>query len=292
MQETTTPPPATDDGQQKKNKSDLKGILIIAALLVLCFIGFGMYAVIDGGVFTNDSENQLAESKEKSDNDTNADKDEQENLGKDDDKDIDNKGENKKKSKSKSKDVDTTKSLISPYLGLLDDNLLFDIFDLWSYERTDLYIAYLNAKKENNLTGNSIEYDLLEQEYKYLFGSDKTIEKTDYDDGFHAFYYHNDSKGGFFEVDSVGGGGTSNILFSIEKTTRYEGDKAVVEVYHEHISNCSDTIKTYCTNANLNGYYTKMNSDIKKVIEDNDVTVYKMNFYKDGDHYVLKSITE
>ena len=274
----------------KNNKSNgengWKIVAIMALIVAICGLGVGVYALIDVRVSVDELKGQLANGEKKSNNSSNANKGVSRGTNKNVDKDA-----NRGSDTNKDNDTITTESLVKPYLGILHDSLLFDIFDLWSYKKTDLYVAYLNAKKENSIVGDTIKYSLLEQKYKYLFGSNKTLEKADQEDGFHAFYYQNNNEGGVFRVKNTGGGGTGDLLISVVKSTRRDGNSIVVEVYHGHPVKCSDVVKKNCTNTKLQGYYTEMNSDIQKIVNVKGITVYKMNFLKDGDHYVLDSIT-
>ena len=181
-------------------------------------------------------------------------------------------------------------NLISPYLGTF--TYLNDIFDHEFNETTKFYVAFNNLKDVYR-RGDSITYDDINKEYKYLFGDSKDLDKVNYREGYSVFIYKDkDWGGGEFVINRLGGGGTMAGLFSVVKDAYYDDNDIVVEVYHDSIGVCGVSDEDdYCFNDN-SVYRTIIDDEMSQIIENNSnrIPVYKMIFMSNGDHYYLNSI--
>ena len=182
-------------------------------------------------------------------------------------------------------------NLINPYLGVF--TYLNDIFDHDFNENTKFYVAFNNLK--DVYKGNdSITYDSINKEYKYLFGDSKDLDKTNYREGYNTFTYETENwGGGKFVIERSGGGGIGTHVFSIVKDAYYDGDNIEVEVYHGRTTGCGmdGGDDTYCLDGN-GGYHTVSDAKIEQLIDDDRTEVYKMTFVNGGDHYYLSSISK
>ncbi|MBR3172467.1 hypothetical protein IKF21_00905 [Candidatus Saccharibacteria bacterium] len=182
-------------------------------------------------------------------------------------------------------------NLIKPYLGTF--TYLNDIFDHEFNENTKFYVAFNNLKDVDR-RGESILYDEINKEYKYLFGDSKDLDKTNYEEGYNIFTYNTESwGGGKFTVEQLGGGGIGVHVFSIVKDAYYDGDSIIVEVYHGRASGCGmdGGDDTYCLDGN-GGYHTTSDTKIEQLFNDDRTEIYKMSFTKNNDHYALDSINK
>lgn len=182
-------------------------------------------------------------------------------------------------------------NLINPYLGTF--TYLNDIFDHEFNENTKFYVAFNNLKDVFR-RNDSIVYDDINEEYKYLFGDGKDLDKTNYQEGYSIFTYEpEDWGGGKFIIEQSGGGGIGTHVFSIVKDAHYDGDNIEVEVYHGRATGCGmdGGDDTYCLDGN-GGYHTTSDAKIEQLIHDDRTEVYKMVFVESGDHYALSSIVK
>ena len=136
----------------------------------------------------------------------------------------------------------------------------------------------------------TVQYDDLNSEYKYLFGSDQEIEKRDYESLYGDFTF-TEEQGERFKVSLGGVGGTGATMFSVVKSAKYEDDNLIIDVYHDRAHWCEseDQIgNDYCVKA----YSVPKSEAINDFIKDfaDKIPVYTMTFAKDDGHYVLKDI--
>lgn len=273
----------TDDEKTKMSKKQIIG-LVVLSLIALGGVLFGVYGmnsqndkIAELTTRATEAENELAEwglEVDEYDDDEVEISDEVEIIG---EGEISN---------------ELAQNLIDPYLGTF--TYLNDIFDHEFDETTKFYVAFNNLKDVYR-RGDSIVYDNINREYKYLFGDSKDLDKIDYKEGYNIFTYEDkDWGGGDFVVNRLGGGGTMAGLFSVIKDAYYDGDNIVVEVYHDSIGVCgASDEENYCFNDN-SVYRTVIDDEMDQIIENNSdrIPVYKMIFMSNGNHYYLNSINK
>lgn len=183
-------------------------------------------------------------------------------------------------------------ALVDPYLvdfGAFENVLNYD-FDV----NAKMKIAFDNigARQIESMDANewsvTVRYDDFDKKYKYLFGSDQEIEKRSYNSPyFMGLTYDRE----YFKAVLSGYGGTGGTMFSIIKGARYDGDKLLVDMYHDIARWCvtlDNEAKDYCIDAPHLDTENKIENLIKNFAD--RVPVYTMTFAKDGDHYILRDI--
>lgn len=184
------------------------------------------------------------------------------------------------------------RNLIEPYLGTFV--YLDDVFDYEFNENTKFFLAYLNTDRNADVGNEAVMYNAINNEYKYLFGDEKDLDKTNYEAGYRVFTYVNDSGLERFNVVLSGGGGTGATLFSVIKEANYDNDSIEVQVYHGHTFSCEILENDgYCldvSSRDVESYYTAMTPEIEKLVDDERTETFKMTFVKNNGHYVLNAI--
>ena len=198
---------------------------------------------------------------------------------------------------------DLAQSLIKPYIGMI--GYYGNVFSIGLNNDTKFYIAYSNLNNNDlfvlaNGTTKAFNYYAINNKYKYLFGSDESVEHREYKIENTTFRYdsneYNDNQSVFL-IDISGIGGIGRAMFDVVKSAKYEdGGNVAVEVYHDSISVCSFNYNDgYCIDA---GDYQAAVIDsidqynMRDLIEKfaDRIPVYTMTFVKDDGHYVLNNI--
>lgn len=278
------------------NKSTPTGLIVCMVLLVLIAIGgvgFGVWQMMQG----QNKDAQIADLKTQVANCANAGDDSTENVtvacpdG---------------TSTEIVKNVitnDLAQTLINPYLesfGYLN-NLLDYSFD----DDAKIIVAFQNINPyethshdgENGFELYKVYYNSLNDKYKEMFGSSKSLEKKDYDAGHSISFSYSDDNGEYYDVLPFYGGGAGEAMFSVVKSANYDDGSIIVQVYHDLVSICfeEDTNDGYCIdagglqNAVVNSVDQYNMSDLISEFAD-DIPIYTMTFVKDDGHYVLSNV--
>ncbi|MBR3132231.1 hypothetical protein IKG33_02380 [Candidatus Saccharibacteria bacterium] len=186
----------------------------------------------------------------------------------------------------------SAQTIVNPYLkgfGTFNNILDFE-FDTNAKIKVAFDNVGANRVLSTNVEGEwaiKVRYDDLNEEYKYLFGSNQELEERDYDAPYYDFkFIDQDPK--LFKVSTGGIGGTGGTMFSIVKKAYYNDDNLVVEVYHGTAPWGDGEEDEPCV-----APYSLANSEeVSRYIEENadSIPVYIMTFIKDSKHYVLNNI--
>ena len=196
---------------------------------------------------------------------------------------------------------DLAQSLIRPYIGMI--GYYGNILSLGFNDDTKFYVAYDNLNDNaifNPLDGGNqtISYYTINNEYKYLFGSDENVENRDYNVENVEFSYianENNSNNSQYEIIVKGIGGVGSAMFDVVKGAKYDGDNILVDVYHDKNTVCDINYNDgYCVDTDKQGAVVdsidqyNMRDLIEKFAD--RIPVYTMTFVKDDGHYVLNNI--
>lgn len=271
---------------EKKSNTGLILAIVICAVLAAGGIGYGAWATVSGNSQNDSLRKQVNDLKQQV-NDLAG----EEVYNETDATIVDN--NEAVVIAEKTIDNNLAQSLINSYLKTF--NYLSNMLDYEFNEDVKAEVAFKNVEPGYSLTESRVGYYDLNKQYEELFGG--TLEKRDYTAGHSDMLkYVGNAGDGSFEVSFYEGGGAGNALFSVVKNAKYDGQNAVVEVYHDKITVCEvDANDGYCIDAK-GKMSTVIDSieeyNMKELIEkfSDRIPVYKMTFTKNNGHYVLSAV--
>ena len=157
----------------------------------------------------------------------------------------------------------------------------------WYYEQNN--DGYMRTKNgvANYCSGyghNIIPYDMLSNNYKYMFGSDKTIEKKDY-----GSYVYLSKYDGYVNLPYHDGTGGGEVFLKEIKKVESKNDKLLIYVYMDEfglVDGNSNKVKVGDKQIDVTDTIEK---DIIEKYSD-EVNVYKITFNIENNHYVFNKI--
>ncbi|MBR3236375.1 hypothetical protein IKF92_01710 [Candidatus Saccharibacteria bacterium] len=277
MQPTTSPTPSAmptnpnTEGPKTKKSNGLIIATVFCAILAVAGIAFGIYSFLQLNDKTAENDKLKAQI---------------ESAGIE--PGISDASDNKASGQTISNAV--AQNIIEPYIR--DFYYVNNVFDHEFSEDAKVEIAYLNVwptfvTSSPESDDKIINYYSFNETYQELFGSNAELAKKNYKKDYTADFKYDDSLQSFI-VNQGGSGGTGELMFSIVKSARIDGENLLIEVYHDKILLCdAEPNDGYCFNPDD----TPIRADNAIFQNFTDkIPVYKMTFVEDSGHFVLKDI--
>ncbi len=278
--------PVVDD--KKKNGNGLKVATVIACIMAVCGIGFGVYGMVQ----SSQKDSEIA--KLKGDNSTQNTVNQDDNTDTNVDRNVISVAEAEK--------------ILAKYIGEGNNTIAYGLnasYNTFTSDFNDQQEAFLtyssisdNEKEtvscveeryeKGDCTGKSISYDLMSEKYQSLFGDYSSIEKKNYT--FQNFFYlvYDDDINAYREFILPGGGSSPVVAAHKVASVKKAGENMVVSLIFAELNTDVEVAAGICGPTSLSGGLGVTEDTLNEMV--NSMSIYEFTLSPYNGSYVLTSV--
>ena len=275
----------------KDKPNDKKGwkiATVIASILAVCGIGFGVYGMVQ----SSQKDSEIA--KLKGENSTQNTVDQDDNTDTNVDRNVISVAEAEK--------------ILAKYIGEGNSTKAYDLNSSYNTFTSDFndqqkvfltYSSISDNEKETvscveeryergDCTGKSISYDLMSEKYQSLFGDYSSIEKKNYT--FQNFFYlvYDDSINAYREFVLPGGGSSPVVAAHKVASVKKAGENIVVSLIFAELNTDVEVAAGICGPASLSSGLGVTDDTLNEMV--NSMSIYEFTLSPYNGSYVLTSV--
>lgn len=278
--------PVVDD--KKKNGNGLKVATVIACIMAVCGIGFGVYGMVQ----SSQKDSEIA--KLKGENSTQNTVDQDDNTDTNVDRNVISVAEAEK--------------ILAKYIGEGNSTIAYGLNASYNTFTSDFnsqqeafltYSSISDNEKETvscveeryekgDCTGKSISYDLMSEKYQSLFGDYSSIEKKNYT--FQNFFYlvYDNSINAYREFILPGGGSSQVVAAHKVASVKKAGENMVVSLIFAELNTDVEVATGICGPTSLSGGLGVTDDTLNEMV--NSMSIYEFTLSPYNGSYVLTSV--
>ena len=278
--------PVVDD--KKKNGNGLKTTAVIACVVAVCGIGFGVYGMAQ----SLQKDTEIAKLKEGSLTQNIIDQDDNTDTNVD----------------GNAISVTEAKKILAKYIGEGNSTVAYGLNAYYNTFTSDFnsqqeafltYSSISDNEKETvscveeryekgDCTGKGISYDLMSEKYQSLFGDYSSIEKKNY--AFQNFFYlvYDDSINAYREFILPGGGYSPIVAAHKVASVKKAGEKMVVSLIFAELNTDVEVAAGICGPTSLSGGLGVTEGTLNEMV--NSMSIYEFTLSPYNGSYVLTGV--